>query len=117
MIPILLLFLLFYFKMLGAGDIKVFSVLGSFLGWGIVVRIGAISFVYGAIWSIVKLVYYRNAKQRLKYLMQYISTSLLLRKRTPYLIRGEQSKYYTVHFSVIILWAYLTYILLEGGVF
>lgn len=107
-IPVVILFLLFYLKMLGAADIKLISVLSGFCGWRLGLRIFAISVVYGAAWSVYKLYRYRNVAERLAYLSNYLNSIIILKKRIPYLKGDSSSNSYTIPYSVVILLAFIT---------
>lgn len=74
LLPILLLFPLFLIKALGAGDIKLFSVLGSFYGVTYVFKIIVAAFIIGAVMSLVYLIKYKQVFYRLHYLVTYFQT-------------------------------------------
>lgn len=112
-IPVMILFLFFYLKMLGAADIKLISVLSGFYGWRLGLRIFAISIVYGAVWSMFKLYRHRNLAERLAYLRDYFNSIIILKKRIPYLRWDSSSNSYTIPFSVVILLAAITQCLLQ----
>ena len=82
-IPVILLFLLFYMRALGAGDIKLFSVVGAFVSTKQLMEIVMIAFFLAAFVGGVKLIY--------KYLVVRLSD-------------GKQTQ---IHFSPSILFAYL----------
>ena len=65
LLPILTLFWLFCFRMIGAGDIKLFSALGGFLGPVAILKCICLSFAFGAILSIGILLICGNIRQRL----------------------------------------------------
>lgn len=71
-LPILLLFILFLFKALGAGDIKLFSVVGSFYGASFVFQTIIIAFLLGGLISIIHLVKSKQVICRLRFLAEYI---------------------------------------------
>lgn len=56
-LPVILLYLLFLMRALGAGDIKLFSVAGGFLTMKELVLLVFVSILVGAMISIAKLVY------------------------------------------------------------
>ena len=82
-IPVILLNLLFQMRALGAGDIKLFSMLGGFLSTGQMLRMMAMSFLVCAILGILKIGYQFTFKQ---------------------MKPGKQTQ---IHFSPAILIAYL----------
>lgn len=113
-VPVLVLFVLFYFKMLGAGDIKILSVLGGFYGWNQSLKLFCIALLYGALWSVIKLMIYHNVKERFIYFIQYLSVLWSTGKRVAYRTESSDEKRYTIPFTVTILMAYGTCLL--GGV-
>lgn len=105
-VPIVLLYLLFQMRALGAGDIKLFSVVGSI--WNVKILFATIiaSFLTAAFLSLCKLLYHGNLISRLcvfgKYVRQAAAAGRLLRYPA-----GPQEKQYTIHFSISILIGYL----------
>lgn len=87
-IPVILLFLLFQMHALGAGDIKLFSMLGAFISTEQLLKLMVLAFCVGAILGICKIVY------------QFIFQ------------RFELGKLTQIHFSPAIL---IAYILIVGG--
>lgn len=87
-IPVILLFLLFQIRALGAGDIKLFSMLGAFISTEQLLKVMVLAFCIGALMGICKIVY------------QFIFQRLELGKLTQ------------IHFSPAIL---IAYILIVGG--
>lgn len=63
--PILALYILFYFHMLGAGDIKLLSAVGGFLGVPAILKCMIVSFLSGAVLSIGIILVCGNLPQRL----------------------------------------------------
>lgn len=108
-IPIGSLFLLFYLKMFGAGDIKLLSVIGGFCGWKISMYILLLALFYGAVWSCYKIMHYKNGKDRILYFMKYLAILMLIKKRIPYRESGSSDKSYTISFSVLILIAFISW--------
>lgn len=82
-IPVILLNLLFQMRALGAGDIKLFSMLGAFLSTEQLLGMMVLAFVIGAVFGIFKMVY------------QFIFMKMELGKLT------------YIHFSPAIFFAYL----------
>jgi len=87
-IPVILLFLLFQMRALGAGDIKLFSMLGAFISTEQLLKLMVLAFCVGALLGICTIIY------------QFIFRKYELGKLTQ------------VHFSPAILIAYL---LVVGG--
>lgn len=112
LMPILLFSVLYYFRMIGAGDIKLLCVLGAFLGpYECVVCMTAAVLVGGGI-SLVLICRRRLFMKRLSYLAEYISQYSNDKVWKPYLKEvGEEARF---AFSVPVLVAVLCYI---GGIF
>lgn len=87
-IPVIFLFLLFQMRALGAGDIKLFSMLGAFISTEQLIRLMIAAFFVGALLGICKILY------------QFI------------FLKYEIGKLTQIHFSPAIL---IAYILLFGG--
>lgn len=56
-IPVILLYLLFQMRALGAGDIKLFSMIGAFLSTEQLLEMMVLAFCVGAVFGILKIVY------------------------------------------------------------
>ena len=82
-IPVILFYLLFQMRALGAGDIKLFSVIGAFLSVQTLLWVMLVSLCAGAVLGLGKILYQK----------------VILGKP-----RGE---YTIIHFSIAILLAYI----------
>ena len=71
--PIFCFFLLFLTGTLGAGDIKLFSVLGGIWSFSILIYCFLFSFLTGAVFSFIKLLYHKNFFLRFQYFFQYFN--------------------------------------------
>ena len=98
----IVLFLLFLMRALGAGDIKLFSVIGSM--WSLEVLCYSIifSFLTGALFSFVKLLYQRNLLARLIYFCRYMQDCFLTKSIGHY-NRQSEGKQNIIYFSSAIL--------------
>lgn len=105
-IPVFVLFLLFLMRVLGAGDIKLFSIISGICSFGECTGCIAAAFVIGAILAAVKMVYSGNFGYRIICFGIYIRTILMERSFYPYPFR-EKGGESTIHFSVAILLGYL----------
>ena len=124
-LPILLLCILFLFKVLGAGDIKLFSVVGSFYGASFVFRTIIIAFLLGGFLSIIHLIKSKQVIYRLQILAEYIQTYRNQancpdekgKKRfvIPYYDIQRDGYGGTIHFSIAILGALVIQILMVSG--
>ena len=105
-IPIALLLLLHRFRMLGAGDIKLFTVIGGAAGVEIL-HIMLYSFLAGGVLAVIHMLYHRSLVNRLQVFWKYVQTCLITGHITPYdsgFDRGDTRN--TVHFSIAILIGY-----------
>ena len=87
---------------LGAGDIKLFSVIGSIWNLKVLCYCMFFSFVTGAIISLGKLLYQKNLFARLIYFFQYIGRCLGAKSILIYREQSEGNQN-IIHFSVAIL--------------
>ena len=72
-LPIVLLYPVFVIGGMGAGDLKLFAVVGSYLGIkGITISFVS-AFIVGATISLVKMLCFRNFKERIYYFFSYLS--------------------------------------------
>lgn len=100
--PVILLFLLFQIRALGAGDIKLFSVIGSIWNLKVLCYCIVFSFVTGAVISLIKLLYQKNLFARLIYFFRYVGKCLEAKNILIYREQSETNQN-IIHFSVAIL--------------
>ncbi len=100
-IPVLIFFILFMAKMLGAGDIKLFSVIGGFLGVELLFKSIVNAFIVGALLSLLKLLYHNNLLFQINYLKNYILSVISSKKILKYYHKEDGSKN-IIHFSIAI---------------
>ncbi|MDP4094486.1 MAG: A24 family peptidase [Bacillota bacterium] len=75
--PVVLLFILYALRMLGAGDIKFFSAVGAIAGWHFVIPAIIYSFVFGGIEGLFILVFDKNASNRFNVFYTYVKSCFL----------------------------------------
>ena len=112
LVPILILGILFIFRMLGAGDIKLLSVIGSMIGPTKILNCISYSFLIGAVISATLMISSGIVCQRILYLLHYISVYFKTGKREPYYKSGMPLENF--HFTVSI---FLSALLYAGGVY
>lgn len=110
--PILVLGVLFYFRMIGAGDIKLFSALGGIMGIKAIGICMAVSFFLGAVISLLILIFYGDFHQRIQYFRNYIRNYILTGEVRPYYRKGMTLENF--HFTVPVFMSVLLY---TGGVY
>lgn len=108
LLPLALLAVLFWFRMLGAGDIKLLSALGGLMGASAVLQCIFWSFLFGAVFSIGILSACGSWSQRLSYFFHYIKEYLTTKTRVPYRKGNEGAE--CLHFSVPVLMGTLLWI-------
>ena len=113
----LLLYPLFKIGVLGAGDVKIFMMIGSFVGVKELLVVLIMSFVIGALCSLIKLLSEHNGRERLYYFLSYISEVVRMRQ---WKIYGEhvaqdyeQYRRNKIHFTIPVLFSVVLWI---GGV-
>jgi len=82
-VPFLLLIVLYALRMLGAGDVKLFSAIGAVLGLERALDNGLFFFGGGVI-ALIILIINRNGKERLMHLFNYLKTVFLTFSIQPY---------------------------------
>lgn len=70
--------------MIGAGDIKLFSVTGGVSGVYSIIDVMTVSLFFGGLLSVIFILRYRNLRSRLKYLLAYFSNTITQKKLLPY---------------------------------
>lgn len=113
-----LLYPLYKIGGLGAGDVKLFLMLGSFARAEELLRMIAASFVIGAVFSVGKLTAEGNFQERVRYLFEYFSDAFYTRQWKPYgeELRGDYRRYMSnkIHFALPVL---ISAALWLGGVY
>ena len=98
--PIAVLFPLFFCKMLGTGDIKVFVVLGSVMGVRWAANCIGCSFLIGAVMAVPLLFFRCDAKERFLYFFTYLNHVFVTKTFPPYLAPGKNPE--NIHFTIPI---------------
>ena len=111
-VPLVLLGWLFYFRMLGSGDIKLFCVLGAVMGPYHILWCIWYAFLAGALLSLAVLVLCGNFRQRLRYLAGYLTENLGTCRPKPYYRKGNTME--NIHFTVPIFMSVMLY---AGGIY
>ena len=100
-IPVIVLFLLFLMRALGAGDIKLFSVIGSIWNLKVLCSCMFFSFVAGAVMSLGKLLYHKNLFARLEYFCRYVQECFFTKSIGVYR-RQSDGKQNIIYFSIAV---------------
>ncbi len=99
-LPVILLYLLFLAGALGAGDIKLFSLLGGFLNFKELMWCIIFSFLFAAIFSFVKMLYHGMFFSSMKHAGLYLY-KILQGNREQY--QSLSKEHGQIHFSLAIL--------------
>lgn len=76
--PIIILYLLFLIGALGAGDIKLFSVIGGFVNFKVLVWCMVYAFIVAAVFSLGKILYFAIKERELKLHKMHFSVAILI---------------------------------------
>ena len=98
--PVVIFFLLFLMHALGAGDIKLFSVIGCFWPFQDLISCIIFAFLAGAVISVSKLLIHRQLSESLSCFFHYVQTIYQTKKIEKY--PGRDIKKRQMHFSVAI---------------
>lgn len=107
LLPVLLFWPLFLVKAMGAGDIKLMSVMGLYMGWRDLLWAIAFAIIFAAVAGLVKSMVGRDLLERLRYMVRFVM-GLLQQIRVkgseipPYL-NGEEKDTGKIHFAVALL--------------
>lgn len=109
--PIVSLFPLFYFRMMGAGDIKLLSMAGGFLEFRGAVICLIISIFIGALIALYKMCRYHLFHERFAYFSYYMKKYLKTKDVVPY-YEGDMNKNAKFPFAFAIAVAVVLYLVL-----
>ena len=112
-IPLLLLFILYALKMLGAGDIKLFSALGAVFGAKYIFDILAYSFIAGGIIALILVIVRKNSKERVLHLYNYLKSLILTLRFLPYTEFGNKEDSGKFPFAYAVFFGTIVFILGE----
>lgn len=109
--PIIVLMVLHILRMLGAGDIKLFAVIGGIVGhsvWSVILY----SFIAGGLLSAIQMLYHHSLVSRIHFFWNYIQSCLQAGKLIPYKSGFDEGNTgNTIHFSIAILIGYILWLM------
>lgn len=108
-LPIVCLYLLFVVGVLGAGDVKLLSVIGAFLGVQGSLWCMLASIVLAGVYGLFKLLHGRLVRQGIRQLLVYAKGVWFGRRLSAYVPTNSRT---TLHFSVPVYFAVICF--LEG---
>lgn len=110
-LPIILLWILFRYKVIGAGDIKLFSVIGSLYGCPFIIKNMILALFSGAILSVIHFIRQKDFLYRLSYFKSFISRQNSIKKfllePIPYYEREQEGYSAVMPFTVAITIGFL----------
>lgn len=98
-LPVVILYLFYLSGALGAADIKLFSLVGSFISLKELIYCVGISFVLGALFSLAKMLHDRTFQARMTMGLMYIYAVMQGEIRAYEMVDDEN----VIHFSAMIL--------------
>lgn len=101
-VPVIVCYILYRCRMLGASDIKLFSVIGSFVGLRLLCSIMVTSLFFGAAMAAVKMIYRKNIVCRFRQLSNYAVRFMRTRQLKPYYDRKKDGEDGIIPFTVAI---------------
>lgn len=84
LLPFFLCIFLYLFGAVGASDVKLFSVVGSFYHWETAISIVFVSFCFGAVFSALQMIRMKNAKRRFSVFISYVFQIVITRRVISY---------------------------------
>lgn len=113
---VIVLFPLFLFRVMGAGDIKVMTLMGGYLG----IFQGFTAIFYGlaasAVWSLLYMIHKNILKKRIKYFLGYLSQFLRTGQITPYYKADRDGTEAAFCFVPFLWWGFCIWIVKQGGI-
>ncbi|GKX30630.1 hypothetical protein SH1V18_31100 [Vallitalea longa] len=79
-VPIIVLFILFALRMLGAGDIKLIAVIGGLLGLDFLIRASLYMLIIAGGIALIKMIINRNLIIRFKHFFNYLHNNIINRQ-------------------------------------
>lgn len=120
-LPIVIFSPLFLIRAMGAGDIKLMAVTGTFLGISDNVKCMILAIFIGGIMAVMKLLIHKNVKERFRYGFLYFKTMWLTAAgggdwSMPYISKSDadMTKKAGIHFAIPLLLAAM--IVTGGGI-
>lgn len=102
LIPVCVLILPYGIGALGAGDVKLFSIMTAFIGIKPTLICMIFSFCVGAVISLLILLYNKSLIRRLKKILIFLFTVVRTGKVIPYYDTNKDGYKYVMHFSLAI---------------
>ena len=104
LLPLTILFLLYYLRMLGAADLKLLSAVGGIIGPKKILVCMLYSFFLGAILAFLLLVARRSLAERLRYFFHYLWNFIRTKEFAPYGLTGNRPE--NMHLRCLFFWGF-----------
>ncbi len=104
-LPFLPGFLLFRFRMIGAGDVKLLMAVGGMIGPAGILRYMAVTVVFGAVISLLIMLTVTGIRPRIRYFLRYV----LMTGSTGEILPYRDSPEAEFHFAVPVMMAAVVY--------
>lgn len=101
-LPILVLFVLFILRMLGAGDIKLIGVIGGLLGLDFLMKSSVYMLIVAGVMALMKMLIERNLIIRLKHFFNFIRNIIINRQIGIYDQLNKEDKSHVIRLSYAI---------------
>lgn len=101
--PVMLLFILYALKMLGAGDIKLLAATGAIIGIRYSISCIAYSFLFGGLIALILVLVRKNSYERFKHLITYMKCCFLSHRLLQYEYCTIKPCNSTFHFTYAII--------------
>ena len=101
-LPMILCSVLYLIRALGASDVKLFSVIGSFVTWQQLLAIMAGAVAAGAVMALGKMWMRRNMSYRFRYFFMYLYGCIQAKKLRPYYQLQVQGDEGVIPFAVAV---------------
>lgn len=111
-LPVMILGILYFFRMMGAGDIKLLCVMGSFLGPVTGFLCILYTFLIGGVISAVLLLKRQILIRRITYFQNYVTRYLQTKQWSPYMEKDDRDSQF--YFSIPVFLSLLCHL---GGVY
>ena len=108
--PILALFIFYFLKALGAGDIKLFSVISIFCPTEFLIRFIICSFIIGALYGLIRMIINRELSVKLINVANHVLECMNKKEVSHYTPTSESSY---ICFSICMLFGFLVNLGLE----
>lgn len=102
LLPAACLLVLYMMRVIGAGDIKLFSALGSVMGSGFALYSAVYAFIFGGFAAVMLIAVRRNARERFTHLLAYLRSCFLTGSLLEYCDFADESETGRFHFSIAV---------------